>query len=314
MQDLNDLAYFAQVAEHGGFAAAERATGIPKSKLSRRVAELEARLGVRLIQRSTRRFAVTDIGQRTLLHARAMLAEAEAALVLSAEENATPRGTVRLSCPPALLHHAVAGMLAKFLCAWPQVAIRVESTNRNVDLWHDGVDLALRVRFAASDGSMSSVHADEIVKPLARSAHVLVVAPELLTRTAPPATPTELTRLPTLGLGNSTDETYWTLIGPAGERVEVPHQPRLVVDDVGSLACAALAGVGCASLPRMMVHSALLEGRLLELLPGWAPPVGILQAAFASRQGMRPAVRQLLDFFAEEFAQMVSEGRYLPVA
>ncbi|MFT4103746.1 MAG: LysR substrate-binding domain-containing protein [Burkholderiaceae bacterium] len=302
------------MAEHGGFAAAERATGIPKSKLSRRIAELEARLGIRLIQRSTRRFAVTDIGQRTLPHARAMLAEAEAALALSAEETAAPRGTVRLSCPPALLQYAVADMLAKFLCAWPQVAIRVESTNRNIDLWHDGVDLALRVRFAAPDGSMPSAYSDEIVKPLARSSHVLVAAPALLTGAAPPVIPADLARLPTLGLGNSTDETYWTLIGPAGEHAEVQPQPRLVVDDVGSLMCAALASVGCAPLPRMLAHSALNEGRLLELLPGWAPTAGTVQAAFASRRGMRPAVRQLLDFLATEFAQLVSEGRYLPAA
>lgn len=314
MEDLNDLAYFVQVAEHGGFAAAERATGTPKSKLSRRVAELETRLGVRLIQRSTRRFAVTDLGQRTLLHARAMLAEAEAAVALSAEETATPRGTVRLSCPPALLQNAVADMLAKFLCAWPQVVIRVESTNRNVDLWHEGIDVALRVRFAAPDGSMPAAHSDEIVKPLARSSHVLVAAPELLTSAAPPVTPADLAHLPTLGLGNSTDESYWTLIGPAGEHAQVQHRPRLVANDVGSLLCAALAGVGCAPLPRMLVHSALIERQLVELLPGWAPPAGIVQAAFASRQGMRPAVRQFLDFLAEEFAQLTSEGRYLPNA
>lgn len=314
MQDLNDLAYFALVAEHGGFAAAERATGVPKSKLSRRVAELEAHLGVRLIQRSTRRFAVTEIGQRTLQHARAMLAEAEAAQALSAEETAAPRGTVRVSCPPALLQHAVADILAKFLRAWPQVAVRVESTNRNVDLWHDGVDLALRVRFPAADGSIPSLHADEIVKSLAQSPHVLVAAPELLTNAAPPATPADLARLPTLGLGNSADETRWTLVNLAGARTEVDHQPRLVADDMGTLVCAALAGVGCAALPRLMVHEALIERRLLEVLPGWAPPAGMVQAAFASRRGMRPAVRKLLDFLAQEFAQLVHEKRCLQAA
>ena len=91
MDDLNDLAYFAHVAEHGGFAAAERATGIPKSKLSRRIAALEAALGVRLIQRTTRRFALTDIGQRTLQHARAMLAEAASVQALASG----PRGRIR---------------------------------------------------------------------------------------------------------------------------------------------------------------------------------------------------------------------------
>ncbi|HIH2748219.1 LysR substrate-binding domain-containing protein [Burkholderia aenigmatica] len=313
MEDLSDLAYFVQAAEHGGFAAAERATGIPKSKLSRRVAELEARLGIRLIQRSTRRFAVTEIGQRTLQHARAMLAEAEAALALSAEYTAAPRGPVRLSCPPALLQNAVADMLAKFLCTWPDVVVRVESTNRKVDLWHDGVDVALRVRFAAPDGTMRTTHADEIVKPLARSSHVLVAAPELMTSVAPPTIPADLERLPTLGLGNSTDESYWTLIGPAGEHAEVQHTPRLVANDVSSLLSAALAGVGCASLPRELVHSALIDRQLVEVLPGWAPPAGIVQAAFASRQGMRPAVREMLDFLAKEFERLASEGRYLPI-
>ncbi len=311
MQDLNDLAYFAFVAEHGGFAAAERATGIPKSKLSRRVTELEAQLGVRLIQRSTRRFAITEIGQRTLLHARAMLAEAQAAQAFSAEQTSSPRGTVRLSCPPALLQHAVADMLAQFLRAWPEVSVHVESTNRNVDLWHDGIDLALRVRFPAADGSLPSQHADEIVKPLAQSPHVLVAAPLLLTNAAPPATPADLARLPTLGLGNSADETRWTLINQTGARTEVHHRPRLVADDMGTLLCAALAGVGCAALPRLLVHQALADRQLLELLPGWVPPAGTIQAAFASRRGMRPAVRTLLDFLAEEFARLVQEKRCL---
>lgn len=314
MQDLNDLAYFALVAENGGFAAAERASGIPKSKLSRRLADLESRLGVRLIQRSTRRFAVTEIGQRTLQHARAMLAEAEAAQALSAEETAEPRGTVRLSCPPALLQHAVADMLAEFLRAWPQVAVRVESTNRNVDLWHDGLDLALRVRFAAADGTMPTGYADEIIRSLALSPHVLVAAPQLLTNAPPPATPADLAHLPTLGLGNSNDETRWTFVSEAGAHTEVPHQPRLVADDMGALLCAALAGVGCAVLPRMMVHQALIDRELLELLPGWTLPPGTVQAAFASRRGMRPAVRKLLDFLADGFTQMAKEKRCLQIS
>ena len=306
MDDLNDLAYFAHVAEHGGFAAAERATGIPKSKLSRRIAELEARLGVRLIQRSTRRFAVTDIGQRTLQHARAMLAEADAAQALARDESAAPRGTVRLACPPALLQHAVGDMLARFLNAWPQVALQVQSTNRNVDVWQDGVDLALRVRAPGA-----ALLQDEIVKPLALSAHLLVAAPALLANAAPPATPADLARLPTLALGNSPDAARWRLTGPAGALAEVPLQPRLVVDDMGALLCAALAGVGCAALPRLMVHGPLTRGDLQEVLPGWAPPPGVVQAAFASRQGVRPAVRQLLDALAADFEQLAREGRCL---
>lgn len=306
MDDLNDLAYFAHVAEHGGFAAAERATGIPKSKLSRRISALEATLGVRLIQRTTRRFALTDIGQRTLPHARAMLAEAAGVQALATEQTAAPRGTVRLSCPPALLQHGVGDMLARFLNAWPQVSAQVQATNRNVDVWQDGVDLALRVR--APDRALPQ---EEVVRPLALSPHVLVAAPALLTNAAPPATPAELTRLPTLGLGNSPEETRWLLAGPDGAEAELPLQPRLVADDMSALLCAALAGVGCAALPRLLAHEPLARGELQEVLPGWAPPPGLVQAAFASRQGMRPAVRQLLDALAADFGELIAQGRCL---
>ena len=134
MQDLNDLAYFAAVADHGGFAPASRALGVPKSKLSRRVALLEERLGVRLLHRTTRRFAITETGEAFLRHCHAMLAEAEAAEALIAEQSGSPRGVVHLSCPPALLHAAVGDMLARVLNAWPQIQLRVQATNRPVDV------------------------------------------------------------------------------------------------------------------------------------------------------------------------------------
>jgi len=306
MQDLNDLAYFAAVAEHGGFAAASRALGVPKSKLSRRVALLEARLGVRLLQRTTRRFAVTEIGEALLRHARAITAEAEAAEALVAEQTVAPRGTVRLSCPPALLQYAVSDLLVRFLNAWPQVQIKVQATNRNVDVWQDGVDFALRVR---APGAGAAAPADEVVRSLALSPHVLVCAPMLLTSAAPPATPQDLARLPTLGLGNSPEEALWTFTGPGGEQASVPHQPRLVADDAAALLGAAVQGVGCAVLPRLLVHDLLQNQELLALLPGWLPPAGVIQVAYASRRGMRPAVRQLIDFLAEGFRELVAQGK-----
>ena len=116
MQDLNDLYYYVQTVEHGGFAAAGRALGIAKSKLSRRVAMLEQRLGVRLLQRSTRHFTVTDVGQRYYEHCRAMLVEADAAQQLIDELSAEPAGVVRLTCPVGLLHFHVSAMLVYRLC------------------------------------------------------------------------------------------------------------------------------------------------------------------------------------------------------
>ncbi|MFT0533586.1 LysR substrate-binding domain-containing protein [Castellaniella hirudinis] len=303
MQNLDDLAYFALVAEHGGFAAAERASGIPKSKLSRRMAELESRLGVRLAQRSTRRFALTSVGQQVVQHACAMLAEAEAVHTLAHEQIHEPRGRVRLACPPALLHAVVGPLLSAFAKAWPQVQLQIEATNRNVDVWQDGVDLVLRVR--APDAVLPQ---DEVVRLLAPSEHVLAAAPALLAGAPPLSAPEDLRALPTLGLGNSPEARAWCLRHADGRQIEYRHDPRLVVDDMSVLLCAATDGVGCAVLPRLMLRDALASGRLRIVLPDWAPPPGVVQLAYASRSGQRAAVRRLIDSLADGFAQWVEQG------
>lgn len=138
--------YYVKVVDHGGFASARRTLGIPKSKLSRRITLLEDRLEVRLIQRSTRRFSVTEIGQNYYEHYKAMLVEAEAAQEYIDFTRAKPCGTVRLTCPPALLHAHVGKMLADFMALNPFVAIHLEPSNRRVDPVGEGIDLAIRVR------------------------------------------------------------------------------------------------------------------------------------------------------------------------
>ncbi|CAM5780582.1 LysR substrate-binding domain-containing protein [Castellaniella caeni] len=297
MQDLDDLAYFALVVEHGGFAAAARASGIPKSKLSRRLAELETRLGVRLAQRSTRHFVLTPVGEQIVPHAHAMLAEAETVRALAHEQTHEPRGRVRLACPPALLQATVGPLLNAFVKAWPQVQLQIEASNRNVDVWQDGVDLVLRVR--APDAVLPQ---DEVVRPLAPSEHVLAVAPALLAGIPPLSAPDDLRALPTLGLGNSPEARAWHLRHADGRQVEYKHAPRLVADDMGVLLCAALDGVGCAVLPRLMLHDALASDQLRVVLPDWAPPPGVVQLAYASRSGQRAAVRKLIDYLADGFA------------
>ncbi|MGY4669239.1 DNA-binding transcriptional LysR family regulator [Ewingella americana] len=146
MRDLNDLYYFVEVVNHRGFSPAGRALGMPKSKLSRRIALLEERLGTRLIQRSTRRFTVTEVGQVYYQHCRAMLIEAEAADEAIALRYAEPRGVVRVTCPVALLDSRVGEMLAEFMVQYPLVDVHLEATNRRVDVVGEGIDVAIRVR------------------------------------------------------------------------------------------------------------------------------------------------------------------------
>ena len=170
MQDLNDLAYFAQVVDHGGFAAAGRAMGVPKSKLSRRVAQLEDRLGVRLIERSSRRFRVTVIGAAYHEQCRAALdAAARAALIVEASLS-EPRGTVRFSCPTGLVE-MITPIVPDFLRLYPRVRLQLIATDRPVDLIGDRIDVALRVRVKIdSDASLT-------MRTLGRSRRILVASP-----------------------------------------------------------------------------------------------------------------------------------------
>lgn len=146
MQDLNDLYYYVQVADHGGFAQAGRALGMPKSRLSRRIALLEERLGVRLIHRSTRQFDITEIGRSYYEHCKAMLVEAEAAQEAIELTRAGPRGTVRIACPVALLQAHVGAMLAEFMAMHAHVTLHLAATNRRVDPVGEAIDVAIRVR------------------------------------------------------------------------------------------------------------------------------------------------------------------------
>lgn len=292
MQDLNDLYYFAQVVGHGGFAAAGRALGIPKSTLSRRVSDLERRLGVRLLQRSTRRFAVTEIGREYHRHCLAVIAEAEAAQEAVERTTTEPRGTVRVSCPVPLLHSHVAAMVPRYLAAAPRVRVVIEPTNRRVDVIEEGFDVALRVRLPPIE--------DEglVMRVLSENRQALVASPALLDRVGRPAAPEDLSRFDSLAMARP--DHAWHLSGPRGE-IRLPHRPRLVVDDMATLRQAALDGVGVVQLPGFLVAGDIARGTLEMLLPDWSSPSGIVHAVFPSRRGLLPSVRGFIDFLAHEF-------------
>lgn len=292
MDDLNDLYYFAQVVEHGGFAAAGRALNMPKSKLSRRIALLEERLGVRLLQRSPRHFSVTELGQEYQRHCQAMLVEAQAAREAIERTRSEPQGLVRMSCPTTLLQYRVADLLSRFMLEYPKVQVQLEATNRRVDVLGEGLDLALRVRFPPLESS------DLVMRVLADSPQRLVASPEFMQGRELPLLPADLSGLPSLDWGPPREHS-WCLEGPAGATAEVRHRPRLISDDMSALRRAALHGVGVVQLPCMVVERDLAAGRLLDIIPHWAPRGGVVHAVFPSRRGLLPSVRSLIDFLAE---------------
>lgn len=296
MQDLNDLRLFALVVDQGGFAAAARVMGMSRSRVSRRIALLESRLGVRLVQRTTRSFAVTEIGRAFYTHCAAMLVEAEAAEEVVERSQAEPRGLVRVACPASIIHFQVGAMLARYLVACPLVEVHLDSTGRRVDVIREGFDLAIRVRFPPLEDS------GLVVRRLAASRQKLVAAPGLLAAAPPLRTPADLAGRPTLGWGGAVEE--WRLTGPGGQRAAVPHSPRYTTDDMGALRLAAIAGVGLCQFPEMVVAEDLAAGRLTEILPDWTLPEGIIHAVFPSRRGLLPSVRSLVDFLAAEYARL----------
>ena len=291
--NLNDLMYFSQVVEHGGFSAAERVLGISKSRLSRRLTELEGSLGVRLLQRSTRKLALTEAGQLFYQHCQAMLSEAQAAVNVVQQLRSSPRGTVRVSVPITMSQTIMTQILPEFMHRYPEVRIVMRVTNRVVDLFEDSIDVALRVR------SEPPQSANIVVRPLWRTQQMLVGAPSLLNQNAPPLVPADLTRFETLDVSTGDGRHVFNLIAPDGIRHAHEHEPRLVSGDLMLIREAALAGVGIAALPEMMYGAALRTGKLSPVMPGWTLPMPQLYAVFLSRQGMVPAVRAFVDYLVE---------------
>lgn len=293
--DLNDYAYFAEVVAHGGFAAAGRALREPKSKLSRRIAGLEDRLGLRLIERSSRRFRVTDTGQAFYERCRAMMAEAEQAEALILQAQAEPHGRIRFSCPTGMLE-PIAELISSFLARFPKVRLQLVATDRPVDLIEERIDLALRVRATLdSDAALT-------MRSLGRSTRILVASPRIASQVE---SIDQLGLLPALATHDAADDLEWHLETEDGRKQLVRVIPRLGCADMAAVRNAAIAGLGVAILPDHVCREALSTGRLVRILPAWRGLQGIVHLVFTTRRGLPPAVRAFIDHLAAGFPRDV---------
>ena len=293
LADLNDLRFFAAVVEYGGFSAAGRALGVPKSRLSKRVALLEERLGVRLLQRTTRRFAITEVGERFHAHCRAMLEEAQAAQDAVDELRAEPRGIVRVSCPIPLVQTVLAHVLPDFLAQYPKVKVRIIATDRRVDVINEGIDIAIRVR------SKLDADAALVLRTFGQSRVLLAANPKFLDEHGRPQTPAELERLPLLSQFEHDGAQMLELIDAAGQKISVEMNARVICGDFALLYEAAKRGMGVTALPEFVCAPAITRGELEVVLPAWSIPQGTAHFVYASRRGMLPSVRAFVDFLAE---------------
>lgn len=301
--DLNDLQFYAMVVEHGGFAAAERALGVPKSRLSRRIAQLENELGVRLLQRSTRKFAVTEVGQSVYRHAQTMLAEAQAAREAVDRVSAAPRGTIKVSCPVALAQELLAPLLPTFMKTHPQVRIQLHVSNRRVDVIQEGFDVALRVRSQLTDDG------EMVARSFGQLRELLVASPRYLDRIGRPQVPADLAGHTTLSMSDDDARQRWTLHGPEGQVQRVDLTPALMAQDFPLLLAAARDGLGVVLLPELSCAEAIRQGELEVVLPEWSLPQGICHAMYPSRRGLLPAVRVFIDFLAEHLPAKIQDSK-----
>lgn len=300
MLNLNDVYYFVQVVDRNGFSAAGKILNIPKSSLSRRILELEAKLGARLIQRTSRRFVVTEAGREFYEHGRAMLAEAEAAEQSVRRRIAEPQGAVRITCSVADAQVVLADLLMKFVELFPKVDIVQHATNRYVDLVDEGFDLALRAH------SQPLPNSSLIRRPIASTTWGLFAGKPYIQRHGLPTCPGDLAHHTGLQLHGTKGGGFWKLSRGCHEDEPIPFKPRLCSDDVITLKKATEIGVGIVALPIYLCRDELIDGRLTRILPHWTAGTGTITLLAPSRRGLLPSVRALSDLLAAEFQVAVS--------
>lgn len=261
MHSFDDYYYFYLVVKHGGFSAASEASNITKSKLSRRILDLENKFDVTLIQRSTRHFKVTPLGQEFFEECSKIISQADCAQNILLKQTLEPSGLVKLSCPSVMMEHQIRPLLNQFLKQYPQVKIEMELTSRRVDILHDDIDLAIRTNFENNEDSSI------IVRDVIRTTHCLVASPELLQGRIIEHV-TEICDFPSIVLGTQKTNYRWSLHNlKHHEKIDIHLDPRVKSNDLSGAYFAALDGLGIADLPLLTVEKDLQEGRLIHILP-----------------------------------------------
>ncbi|MAK31070.1 LysR family transcriptional regulator [Acinetobacter sp.] len=295
--DLDDFYCFALVVEHGGFSAAERATDIPKSKLSRRVYNLEERLGVRLIQRSSRHFAVTDIGMNIYRHAQVMMNAAQAAHDLVDHLSIKPRGVIKVSVPVDIAQNQMSKLLPEFLKLYPEIRVQLMISNRRVDIVNEGIDIALRVRSKLDDDPSLGL------RQFAQIEQHLFASQAYLNEFGSVKIPDDLPQHRFLSLSDDHLDQQFTLYDQNNQLHKVKVNPVVMASNLLMLAQLASQNCGIALLPDTIACDYIKSGELVRVLPEWKAPHGIFHAVYPSRRGLLPAVRVFIDFLVEHLTE-----------
>ena len=294
MDPLDGIAAFVRVVDSGSFSAAARRLNVSKSAVSAHVQRLEDRLGVRLLNRTTRRLSLTEAGAAYYRHCARILAEAEAAEQAASALQREPRGTLRISAPDSFGWMHVAPAVPAFLKRYPELGIDINLSLAFVNLVDEGLDLAIRIG-TLEDSAL-------VVRTLASSRQVLCAAPAYLAEHGTPREPNDLVDHNCLCADLPTWGNVWRLAGKDGEtRVTVDGSFRS--NNAEMLRAAALDGIGIAALPTWVVSEQLRSGALQRVLTAWEAPVNTIYAVYPGNRLMSMKVRAFVDHLARHFGR-----------
>jgi DNA-binding transcriptional LysR family regulator len=293
MDKTQEMTSFVAVVEAGSFVAAAGVLGLSKAAVSRQVAELEHRLGARLLHRTTRRLSLTDDGQLFYGRAKELLAAIDEAESEIASRSGEPSGLLRINAPLTFGVLHLAPLWGRFADAHPKVALEIDLSDRIVDLVEEGYDLAVRITNLPSSQLVS--------RQLASSRMVLCASPEYIARHGAPAHPDDLTAHRVISYSYWSTRDEWSFSGPDGE-VRVRTQPRIHANNGDTCRAAALDHQGIILQPDFLVGDDLRQGTLLELLPDYASLTIGIHAVYPSRKYLPIKTRRMVDFLVTAFA------------
>ncbi|MBI1187689.1 MAG: LysR family transcriptional regulator [Alphaproteobacteria bacterium] len=290
MDRLDALRVFVRVADAGSFSRAGADLGLAQPVVSRAIAALEERLGVRLFLRSTRRVALTDAGVRALERARALVEDHDAFAADMRGADRAPVGLLRISSSAAFAQDELAPHLGAFLSAYPHLKIDLAVSDARIDLVAEGVDLAFR--FGDLEDSSLVAHR------LGAYRRIVAASPDFLSAYGPIATPDDLARAPAIVFANTPFVREWPLVRAGGETARIEIDGRLRVSSGALVRQAAFDGLGCVFAPSFLLREALSAGRLVRILPAWEGPLQIVHAVWASGRRLPRKARVFLDHIA----------------
>jgi len=288
--DLNEIAIFVKVVDAGSFTGAAKSLGLPKSTVSRKITQLEERLGVRLLQRTTRTLSLTDTGSAYYNQCSRIIGDVEEANIAVTEMQSKPKGLLRITAPMLFGSRVLSDLVSEFLQNNPEIQVDMVLTDQPLDLIQDGIDVAFRVGQLA-DSSL-------IARPLGEIKTITCASPEYIAKHGSPSHPSEIPKHDTIGW---TPRSNWEFNHP--EKLSIEIHPRVRVNDPLSSRLLALNGIGIARLPAFLCAEDINQGKLKPILCDWSYSATPIHALYASNRHLSVKVRSFVDFIVEGLRQ-----------